>query len=261
MIDFKALAAPFLPSAVSWRVGSTTADKKSALCLAYLDARDIMDRLDDVCGPAGWQCRYSHVGPITVCEIGIKVGDEWLWKADGAGQSDIEGEKGALSDAIKRAAVRWNIGRYLYSLGNTWAAIEPAGRSFKIKPSEYPKLIAVLERHAKGLAPAPDIAAEAKAIHAEQSAERAANGQAPLRKPNPSRREWANYALEDIRGFDGAAIKTWETDNAAKVEQLFDQNHSIWLEIDQTIKDRLDALRSPIDPIDPGDRKQAFRND
>src|SRR6185369_15266953 len=110
-IDFKALAAPFPPSAVSWRVGRVNEDKKSALCLAYLDARDIMDRLDLICGPAGWQCRYSHVGTTTVCEIGIKVGDEWIWKADGAGQSDIEAEKGSLSDAIKRAAVRWGIGR------------------------------------------------------------------------------------------------------------------------------------------------------
>ena len=56
MIDFKALAAPFPPSAVSWRVGRVNEDKRSALCLAYLDARDIMDRLDSVCGPAGWQC-------------------------------------------------------------------------------------------------------------------------------------------------------------------------------------------------------------
>ncbi len=246
MIDFKALSAPFPPSAVSWRVGSTSQDKKSALCLAYLDARDIMDRFDAVCGPAGWQCRYSHVGSITVCEIGVKVGDEWIWKADGAGQSDIEGEKGALSDSIKRAAVRFGVGRYLYSLGNTWAEIEPAGRSFRIKKSEYPKLMAVLERHAKGLPAPPDIMGEAKAISQEQAAERKAAGLAPLRKPKPTRREWTDYALEDIKALDVEGIRTWSADNAAKMEQLFDQNHSLWTEIDEALSTRLDSLREPV---------------
>ncbi len=147
MVDFARLGAPFSPASVSWRIGSTTADKSKGMALAYLDARDVADRLDEVCGPGGWQCRYSHVGPITVCEIGIKVGDEWLWKADGAGQSDIEGEKGALSDAIKRAAVRWNIGRYLYSLPSPWVEIETRGRSSVIKQHEYARLIDILHKH------------------------------------------------------------------------------------------------------------------
>lgn len=145
MIDFKALAAPFSPASVSWRVGSTTQDKSKGMALAYLDARDVMDRLDEVCGPGGWQCRYSHVGAITVCEIGILDSDAWNWKADGAGQSDIEAEKGALSDAFKRAAVRWGIGRYLYSLPSPWVELETRGRTSVIKESEYRKLTQVLQ--------------------------------------------------------------------------------------------------------------------
>ena len=245
-IDFKALAAPFPPSAVSWRVGRVSEDKRSALCLAYLDARDIMDRLDLICGPAGWQCRYSHVGTTTVCEIGIKVGDEWIWKADGAGQSDIEAEKGSLSDAIKRAAVRWGIGRYLYSLGNTYADVEPAGRSFRIKRTEYPKLMAALERHAKGMPPPPDIMAEAQAISAQQAAERAQQGLKPLRKPNPSRKEWVAYAKDDIRNFDAEAIHNWLDENSAKIDQLEEQNHSLFTELMQAKDDRLESLRAPV---------------
>jgi hypothetical protein len=152
VIDFKALAAPFPPSAVSWRVGRVSEDKRSALCLAYLDARDIMDRFDSVCGPGGWQCRYSHVGNITVCEIGVKVGDEWLWKADGAGQSDIEAEKGALSDALKRAAVRWGPGRYLYALPSPWVEIEKRGKTSVIAKHEYARLEKIL---AQAGTPAP----------------------------------------------------------------------------------------------------------
>jgi len=128
MVDFAALAAPFPKDAVSWRAQSISKKDDgsySALALAYIDARDVMNRLDDVCGVAGWQCKYSHANGKTVCDIGIKclidlVSHEWIWKADGAGDSDIEAEKGALSDAFKRAAVRWGIGRYLYSLDAVW---------------------------------------------------------------------------------------------------------------------------------------------
>lgn len=161
-IDFKALAAPFPPSAVSWRVGSVSGER--GMALAYLDARDVADRLDAVCTPQGWACRYSHVGAITVCDIGVCVMPpaynmgglagtasvgipaEWVWKADGAGQSDIEAEKGALSDAFKRAAVRWGIGRYLYHLPSPWVEIEKRGRTSVIKESEYAKLERILSQ-------------------------------------------------------------------------------------------------------------------
>jgi hypothetical protein len=98
MVDFKALAAPFPPEEVSWRLGSTSKEKMRGMALAYLDARNVMDRLDDVCGPEGWQCKYSHANGKTVCDIGIVLqgidgAKEWVWKADGAGDSDIEAEK------------------------------------------------------------------------------------------------------------------------------------------------------------------------
>lgn len=120
MTDFSKLSAPFSPDRVSWRVGPTSQDKKRGQALCYIDARDVMQRLDEVCGMAGWQCRYPHANGKTVCEIGIKIENEWIWKADGAGDSDVEAEKGALSDAFKRAAVRWGIGRYLYDVASPW---------------------------------------------------------------------------------------------------------------------------------------------
>lgn len=146
MIDFAKLAAPFPPDRVSWRVGSTTQDKKRGMALAYLDARDVMMRLDEVCTPGGWQCHYPHAGAKTVCEIGVKVGDEWVWKADGAGDTDVEAEKGALSDSFKRAAVKWGIGRYLYDLDSPWVELEPMGKSYKIADSAMAKLRGVLGR-------------------------------------------------------------------------------------------------------------------
>lgn len=128
---FEQLRAEFPRNAISWRAQSMKADGSAAMALAYIDARDVMNRLDDVLGPDGWQCRYPHANGKTVCEIGIRVGEEWIWKADGAGDSDIEAEKGALSDAFKRAAVRWGIGRYLYDLDSPWVDCESYERGGK----------------------------------------------------------------------------------------------------------------------------------
>lgn len=166
---FDRLAAPFPADAISWRVGSTNIDRATkkpregqearGLALAYLDARDVMDRLDLVCGPEGWQCRYSHVGPTTVCDIGVwsVTMQDWLWKADGAGATDVEAEKGMLSDSFKRSAVRWGIGRYLYGLPSPWVKLKQAGQTWVIADDEYGKLRTLLTTHG-----APKNAATAK---------------------------------------------------------------------------------------------------
>lgn len=142
------LAAPFNPEIVHWRVGSTTQDKTSGLALAYVDARDVMNRLDSVLGPTGWGNRSHSDGAKTFCELSIKDPEtgEWVTKSDGAGDTNFEGDKGAISDAFKRAAVRWGIGRYLYDVKSTWVKIEPSGKSFKIKESELSKLQDLLPR-------------------------------------------------------------------------------------------------------------------
>jgi len=143
-IDLSRLADPFHSSKIHWRVGSTTADKSKGMALAYLDARDVMDRLDAVCGPSNWQSTHNWSdGSKVQCSIGIKaptsfytsVGEkldavEWVWKSDGAGDTAYEGDKGAFSDALKRAAVNWGIGRYLYSSPNWWQPIVQKGKSY-----------------------------------------------------------------------------------------------------------------------------------
>lgn len=135
------LAKPFPAHAVHWRVGSTNKDKTSGMALAYIDARDVENRFDEVCGPTGWQCDFPWSdGKKLVCRIGVKVGDEWIWKSNGAGDTDVEGDKGAFSDAFKRAAVKWGVGRHLYSCPNWWEPIEAAGRSYKFSDAAIASL-------------------------------------------------------------------------------------------------------------------------
>ncbi len=120
------LSAPFDPASIHWRAQNVTErNGGSALALAYIDARDVMDRLDTVAGPANWATTYEETlkGRI-FCRLSLRLDGEWVMKTDGAGDTDVEGEKGAISDALKRAAVSWGIGRYLYSLKDTWAPCE-----------------------------------------------------------------------------------------------------------------------------------------
>lgn len=154
------LSAPLDPKKVSWRVGSTNGDKTRGMALAYIDARDVMARLDAVCGAGGWQDRYEFHGPRTVCYLSIKIGDEWITKADGAGDSDVEAEKGAISDAFKRAAVKWGIGRYLYDIDSPWVEIVGFGKSYRIADKEHARLARLLP----GSSPGP------KAVEAAQEA-------------------------------------------------------------------------------------------
>ncbi len=124
-MDLKKLCEPFPADDVEWRIGRSGKGDKGywATCLAYLTNRAIMQRLDDVCGPASWKNEHPTVGPAggVVQGISIKLDGEWITKWDGAENTDIESVKGGLSDAMKRAGVLWGIGRYLYNLDEGFA--------------------------------------------------------------------------------------------------------------------------------------------
>ena len=98
-----------------WRVQSIK--DWGADCVAYIDARDVQDLLDEVCFPDGWQCKYSEHKGNLFCSIGIWNSKDktWTWKSDCGTESNVEKQKGEASDAFKRAAVMWGVGRFLYS--------------------------------------------------------------------------------------------------------------------------------------------------
>jgi hypothetical protein len=97
-----------------WRVQS--ANQWGASCVAYIDSRDVQNLLDEVLGVAGWQTKFEEHKGNLFCSIGIKVGDEWIWKSDCGTESQVEKQKGEASDAFKRAAVMLSVGRFLYDL-------------------------------------------------------------------------------------------------------------------------------------------------
>jgi hypothetical protein len=122
---FERLAAEFPRDAIHWRSQQLMQSGNKALALAYLDARDVQDRLDQVCTPAGWRNSVIETGAGRVLStIEILIDGQWIGKCDGAGNTAVEGDKGGISDAFKRSAVLWGIGRYLYRLPTVWAPCE-----------------------------------------------------------------------------------------------------------------------------------------
>lgn len=121
-LDLKKLAEPFAPEDIEWRLqrSGTKNGKQWGMALAYVTSRAIQQRLDDVVGPERWRNEFqAGPGGGVVCGISIQCNEEsaeWVTKWDGADNTNIEAVKGGLSDAMKRAAVHWGIGRYLYKL-------------------------------------------------------------------------------------------------------------------------------------------------
>lgn len=126
------LSAPFHPHELEWRIGRSGVknDRPWAYGLVYITNRAIMQRLDDVFTPFGWKNEYKDApgGSGILCGISVKFGDEWVTKWDGAEPTAIESVKGGLSDSMKRAAVQWGIGRYLYEAGDVFLDMSPEKR-------------------------------------------------------------------------------------------------------------------------------------
>lgn len=103
-----------------------TVKKRGGKPLSYITARTVMDLLDDVVGPENWRDEYetiNHATGAVQCTLtvhGIHKSDVG-YPNNPIGSTDSKGNpmsdeplKDAFSDALKRAAVHWGIGRFLY---------------------------------------------------------------------------------------------------------------------------------------------------
>lgn len=132
----KMLRDPFPADDIEWRVSRAGLDKKGnvfCMVLAYITARAIANRLDEVVGCENWCNTPLQVHEVRAAVwsmqvgISIRVGDQWVTKYDVAESTNIEPAKGGFSGAMKRAGAQWGVGRYLYSLSETFAETSDSG--------------------------------------------------------------------------------------------------------------------------------------
>ena len=142
------LSAPFSSSDIEWRVSATNAEKTKGLAVPYVTNRAIQNRLDDTVGIDGWynDFRPWKNGSAQLCGISIFFPqlEQCLTKWDGADDSEFESVKGGLSDSMKRDAVEWSIGRYLYGMTQVWVTVQITNSGKKsnarIRDEERPRL-------------------------------------------------------------------------------------------------------------------------
>lgn len=96
-----------------WRIQSFSKTKPQATCVAYIDSRDVQDILDASCE---WSDRYYEENGMLFCEITIYADGREYKRSDTGSESQTEAQKGHSSDAFKRAAVKFGVGRFLYSM-------------------------------------------------------------------------------------------------------------------------------------------------
>ncbi len=164
-----ALAAPFREDEYEWRVQSEVKQGTKVRVLCYVQARAIQNRLDDVAGIFGWKAEY-HSGPDggVVCRLWIKDAEagEWVFKEDGASNTEIEAVKGGISSALKRAGAAWGIGRLLYKLdanvvplkdrGLYWHKQKQTGKFLYWDPPKLPDWAVTKKGTPPADAPPPD---------------------------------------------------------------------------------------------------------
>jgi hypothetical protein len=132
-----ALAEPFEANEVKFKPQSVKGNRALAIC--YIDSRLVMDRLDEVVGVGNWDDAYEITADgSVVCRLRVKIGGEWVTKSDVGSPSEQPDQgdrlKAAFSDALKRAAVKFGVGRYIYRIPNQWTDYDPAKKQFTQRP-------------------------------------------------------------------------------------------------------------------------------
>lgn len=140
------LAAPFSPEQIKFRIDGPVQDSAKkpgthyARIVCYIDARDVQDRLNAVCG-FNWsshleqqRCEKGYAYKCQLTIFGVSRED--------VGYSDTS-PKDAASDALKRVGVHFQIARDLYRAGNMFAETEQKGKNWYIKASEERRLRAM----------------------------------------------------------------------------------------------------------------------
>jgi len=129
--QLKLLHAPFDPCELEWRFQKSGKQGDAGVMLPYVSARAIMDRLDTVVGPQNWSDLLRCIGDHTerrtwACALELQLSDgSRVAHEDVADETHVEPAKGGASDALKRVAVKFGIGRYLYYLPKFYVDGQP----------------------------------------------------------------------------------------------------------------------------------------
>lgn len=116
-----------------------SAKNGKANMLLYIDSRAVVKLLDETVGNMNWQSEFYNVNGQTMCKIGIYDEDRniWVWKSDTGSESNVEAEKGLISDCYKRVLSRWGITELYSSPKISWDDDGYGNTGYKVTEIEY----------------------------------------------------------------------------------------------------------------------------
>jgi hypothetical protein len=130
------LIEPIDHTEIEWRVQVEGKDGKHMTVVPYITNRCVMNRFDAAFDPFGWTSEIREIQGGFVCRLSVLIDGKWIYREDGASKTHIEPEKGGISDAMKRCAVQFGLGRSLYD----YPRVQIAVQSKFIPNWAYPKL-------------------------------------------------------------------------------------------------------------------------
>lgn len=144
----------------------------------YITAKMVMNRLDTVLGPMNWWDEYQPGGEDSVlCRLTVQLPDgSTVTKCDAGGfkgmANDGDDDKSGYSDAFKRAAVKFGVGRYLN--GNSVPVYHPRDKESSGVTGDRPGPVQVASREDQtGTMVPPQVTQEPVQEAPEQTQERA----------------------------------------------------------------------------------------
>lgn len=253
-----ALAEPFEPREVKFKPQMVKNNR--CLAMAYIDARLIQDRLDEVVGVENWRDNYVMLPDGSVqCRLSVRLDGRWVTKEDVGSTSEQPDQgdrlKAAFSDALKRAAVKFGIGRYLYRLSAAWVDYDPVKKQITQIPQLPAFALPKAKQGATKTAPKPGQPAPAAP---KQSAP--APKVEPVHDPAPEKfPDFFGFLDMIVTAVDLVALgKVWdEVNRAVKAKGLTDAQRLELL----AAKDRRKADLQPTTPAAPAQTRPLFDNE
>jgi hypothetical protein len=217
--DLKKLSEPFDEKTIGIKVQSFSKDRSKAMLVAYAQHTDVAARLDAV--DPTWSTRsvaVERLGDIHTVRMQLTVKGV---TRENVGDGDDQ--KSAYSDALKRCAMLFGVGRYLYDAEQVWVEYSEQAHKFKTWTyDDYKKALragqAQLPVGQAPTAPKPETKPVAKAA---APAKAPAPTKAPAKPAGPSRGELGTriQSLTEELQMDGVDLlgiirERYETDNA-----------------------------------------------
>lgn len=155
---------------IECRIGQVSKQGTGLSLLLYKTARTDARILDETVGPTNWANDFKSIDGKLFCGIGVKDGEDWVWKWDTGTESNMEAQKGEASDSFKRAGFKWGIGVALYDTPFIWVPSDKCNLSngkcfdkFSVAKVKYN-----LDGHITGLAIRNDKTGKIVFIHNEE---------------------------------------------------------------------------------------------